>query len=388
MRLAFIVSHPVQYYVPLYQRLARRRDVEIKVFYTWHDGAQAVEDPGFGRPIVWDIPLREGYAFELVKNVSADPGMHHFFGLRNPGLVRRVLDWHPDIVHITGWAWWSHVQALRGLSKAGVPTLFRGDSHLLDAQPAGLRWEMKKALLKHVYRWPSAFLVTGGANRAYYEAFKVEPKKLVTCPHSIDVGRFAEPSSVHEEDAARWRSDLGIEENQTVLLFAGKFEPKKNPMGFMHAIRSLNNDRIIGVMIGGGALQGDVDTIAKASPRTFRVLPFQNQSRMPAAYRLGDLFALPSLWGETWGLAVNEALASARPVLVSDKVGCAPDVVDESCGYVVPTDGGGRLFDAMRHLPDKAGLGKMRAAASLRARRFDIPATETAMMEAIPGLIR
>ena len=387
-RIAFIVSHPVQYYVPLYQRLAQRQDVEVKVFYTWHDGEKAVQDSGFGQAIAWDIPMREGYAFERVENVSSDPGMHHFFGLRNPDLVRRVLEWRPDIVHITGWAWWSHLQALRALSKAGVPTLFRGDSHLLDRQPAGMRGWMKKAVLKRIYRWPSAFLVTGHANRAYYQAFGVDPAKLIWCPHSIDVKRFAEPSANHEQEAARWRKDLGIEESQTVLLFAGKFEPKKNPLGFMEAIRSRNDDRMVGVLVGGGELQDRVDAMARARPHAFRVLPFQNQSRMPAVYRLGDLFVLPSLWGETWGLAVNEALASARPVLVSDKVGCAQDVVDESCGYVVPTDGGAWLFDAIRRVPDKATLEKMRTAASLKAQRFDISGTEAAMMDAIPGLVR
>ena len=92
-RLAFIVSHPIQYYAPLYQRLSRRDDIAIKVFFTWHDGAKAVQDPGFGIPVAWDIPLNQGYEFELIDNISADPGTHHFWGLRNPSLVERVLAW-------------------------------------------------------------------------------------------------------------------------------------------------------------------------------------------------------------------------------------------------------------------------------------------------------
>jgi hypothetical protein len=60
-RIAIIVSHPIQYYAPLYQRLAQRDDLVIKVFFTWHVGATPVQDTGFGMPIAWDLPLTEGY---------------------------------------------------------------------------------------------------------------------------------------------------------------------------------------------------------------------------------------------------------------------------------------------------------------------------------------
>ena len=130
-RLAIVVSHPIQYYVPLYQRLARREELEIRVFYTWHAGEKAVLDRGFDTPVAWDIPLTEGYEFELVPNLARDPGTHHFFGLRNPSLLAQLTAWRPDVVHVTGWAWLSHLQILRELTRQGVPVLFRGDSHLL-----------------------------------------------------------------------------------------------------------------------------------------------------------------------------------------------------------------------------------------------------------------
>ena len=333
-RLAIVVSHPIQYYVPLYQKLAQRSDVAIKVFFTWHAGQAAVEDRGFKTPVAWDIPLTEKYEFELVPNVSSRPGTHWFFGLRNPSLVDRVVSWRPDVIHITGWAGMSHFVALRAFRKKGIPTLFRGDSHLLDGAPNGPHWWMKRALLKAVYSWPNGFLVVGAANRAYFEALGVERNRLFSCPHSIDVARFAEPANVFEQEAAQWRQQLGIAPDRCALVFAGKFEPKKQPVELMRAVLSLNNLDPVLVMVGNGELGAEVEALAAANPERFRVLPFQNQSRMPVVYRLGNLFVLPSAFGETWGLAVNEALACGRPVLVSDRVGCAADVVDASCGRV------------------------------------------------------
>jgi len=383
-RLALIVSHPIQYFVPLYQRLARRNDVATKIFFTWHAAQAPVQDRGFGIPIAWDIPLTEGYEWELVPNHSSDPGMHHFFGLRNPGLVQRVADWHPNAVLITGWAWLSHLAALRGFATRGIPTLFRGDSHLLDDHVHGPRWWLKHAVLKRVFSLPAAFLVAGTANRAYYEAFGVGEDRLFECPHSIDVTRFAEPATLLEQSAAKWRRQLGIPDDRCVLVFAGKFERKKRPLELMRAVRDLNDRGVILVMVGGGELQGEVYALAAAEPERFIVLPFQNQTRMPLVYRLGDLCVLPSAYGETWGLAVNEAMACGRAVLVSDRVGSAHDLVDAACGRVFSWTEPSSLRRILGDLAaDRGRLTEMGRASAGRAQSFDTARTEDTLMDVV-----
>lgn len=381
LRLAFIVSHPIQYYTPLYRRLAQRDDLTIKVFFTWHTGQAAVQDHGFKQPVAWDIPLTEGYEFELVANVSSEPGTHRFFGLRNPSLIERVMTWRPDAVHVTGWAWFSHLVALRAFHEQGVPTLFRGDSHLLDSPRLGPRWWVKCAVLERVFSWPTAFLCVGAANRAYYEAFGVEADRLYRCTHSIDVGRFAESGDDFEQEAARWREQLGIADDRRVLLFAGKFERKKRPVELMRAVQALGGAGLVLVLVGDGELEGEVNAIAATDPERFRVLPFQNQSRMPVVYRLGDLFVLPSAYGETWGLAVNEALACGRPVLVSDRVGCAAEVVDASCGRIFRWADSAAMMRAIHEITaDEEKLLEMGRTAAQRAWAFDIARTEAALM--------
>jgi glycosyltransferase involved in cell wall biosynthesis len=386
-RLALIVSHPIQYFTPLYSRLGRRADVAIKVFFSWHAFDSAVTDRGFGKRLVWDIPLTEGYEFELVPNRSSDPGTHRFFGLRNPTLVERVMAWRPDVVHVTGWAWFSHLKALREFHQRGVRTLFRGDSHLLDSEPIGPRGWIKCTVLREVFSWPAGFLVVGAANRAYYEYFGVEVARLHSCPHSIDVERFAEPAQMLEHEAMRWRAQLGILPGQKVFLFAGKFERKKRPADLMRVVQGLRRPDIVLILVGGGELQAEVDAIAVSDPERFRVLPFQNQSQMPVVYRLGDVFVLPSANCETWGLAVNEALACGRPVVVSDRVGCAADVVDSSCGRIFRWSDWSALGRAIEELIEQEGtFTEMRIAARERANLFDISVTESTLMTALAGI--
>jgi glycosyltransferase involved in cell wall biosynthesis len=383
-RLAIIVSHPIQYFAPLYQRLARRDDIAVKVFFTWHAGQAPVADSGFGIPIAWDIPVAQGYEFELVPNISSDPGTHHFFGLRNPSLVQRVAAWRPDVVHVTGWAWFSNLLALRELARRKIPTVFRGDSHLLDEVLRGPRWWVKRTVLKQVFSWPTAFLVVGAANRAYYAAFGVGADRLFACPHSIDVARFAEPATMLEQKAAEWQQQLGIPRDRCVLVYAGKFERKKRPLELMRAVRELRDPDLVLVMVGDGELQGEVHLLAREDAEHLLVLPFQNQTRMPLVYRLGDFYVLPSAYGETWGLAVNEAMASGRAVLVSDRVGCAQDLVDASCGRVFSWADPLSLQYALTEMArDRNGLAEMGRAAARRAWRFDIARTEEALMAAV-----
>jgi len=256
MRFAFIVSHPIQYYVPIYRELARLASqrttgpqddrttgrkandqaqiTALKVFYTWRDAGLA-RDVKFGKEFVWDIPLMEGYDFEVVPNSSTDPGTHHRKGLINPDLVERVKAWKPDAVHITGYNYVSHGQAIKELSKAGIPVIFRGDSHLLDGRGPRWKWMIKKSWLSKVYSWPKGFAYVGQANRDYYRAFGVPEEKLFHVPHTIEVGRFAEPFDELEGQALAWRRELGIPDDHFVFLYAAKFEPRKRPMELLEA---------------------------------------------------------------------------------------------------------------------------------------------------------
>jgi glycosyltransferase involved in cell wall biosynthesis len=126
-----------------------------------------------------------------------------------------------------------------------------------------------------------------------------------------------------------------------VILFAGKFEAKKQPDLLIEAVVKANQKLpkpIKLLMVGNGPLETELKELAKQY-EFIQFLPFQNQSKMPIVYRLGDVFCLPSKGpGETWGLAVNEAMACGRPVIVSDKVGCAEDLLNKNTGWILPAE--------------------------------------------------
>ena len=350
-KLAILSTHPIQYYAPLFRQLATAEDLQCHVFYSWTGSTEATYDHGFERDVEWDIPLLEGYEYTFVPNESSDPGTHHFRGLVNPSLIPRVKEWDPDAVLVFGWSWQSHLRALVHFH-GRVPVLFRGDSTLLDEQP-GLRKIARRLWLWWVYRHVDAALYVGTHNRAYFAAHGLDDEQLHWVPHAIDNDRFADADNEFEEEARAWRADLGIAEEAPVALFAGKLESKKAPDVLLEAFLALDHDAAHLVLAGDGPMASTLQRQAEGCSRV-HFLGFQNQSRMPVVYRLGDVFVLPSRGpGETWGLAVNEAMACGRPVIASDRVGCAPDLVErgpEKKGCVVPAEDVAALREALGEL--------------------------------------
>lgn len=340
-RLAIVTSHPIQYNAPWFRLLAASGKLAIKVFYTWEQSQTGPKyDPGFGRVIEWDIPLLDGYEYCFVKNTSTEPGSHHFKGIVNPTLVQEIKEYQPDAILVFGWSFKSHLQCLRYFH-GKIPVLFRGDSTLLDEKP-GLRLFARRIFLRWVYSQVDVALYTGENNKQYFEKHGVHGRRLVFAPHAIDNARFGSNHQQYEQEACLWRKELGIAETDLVVLFAGKLEQKKNPRLLIDIAAGMKSENVKFLIVGNGK-QEEMLKQAAAGDKRIIFLDFQNQQRMPVLYRLGNVFILPSTGpGETWGLAVNEAMACSRAVIVSDKTGCAPDLVSEGENGIVfsPNDSG------------------------------------------------
>ena len=325
VRLAIVSTHPIQYYAPIFQLLARDPQLQVKVFYTWSQTREGpVADPGFGRAVVWDIPLLEGYEFEFVPNVARRPGTEHFWGVRTPGLTRSIESWRADAVLVFGWNSASHLDAMRHF-KGRIPVFFRGDSTLLDAT-SGWRTLARRAALSWVYRHIDVALAVGSNNRDYFRWCGIPAERIGFAPHAIDVRRFSTEDSSQLQQVERWRSELGLVSGAVTLVYAGKLQTKKDPLLLLDAFRRAAGSGQL-VFVGEGPLEQELRRRASGCARV-HFLPFQNQRAMPAVYRLGDVFVLPSRGpGETWGLALNEAMACGRPVIASDRVGGARDLI-------------------------------------------------------------
>ena len=395
VKLAIVSSHPIQYYAPIFKLLAQQHDLMICAFYTWGGQSVSKYDPGFGREINWDIPLLDGYDFVFEKNTAKKPGSDHFMGIQNPTIIDDIKKFNADAILIFGWAYVAHLKVLR-FFKGKIPIIFRGDSNLLDTS-SGLKQILKSTVLKYVYSHVDYALFVGQANKAYFKKYGLKKEQLIFGPHAVDNERF---SISRLKEAGDLRTQLGIPENDILILFAGKFEDKKSPLLLKEAFIQLNDPRTHLLFVGNGVLEeelkggkvgsGKVEggkwkvgegiknkeqgtkrkrddsnarliTDGQTFSMTDRVhfMDFQNQSYMPVIYQACDLFVLPSKGpGETWGLAVNEAMACGKAVLVSDRVGCHLDLVKNGVnGYCFKHENLADLtFKLQKSVTNKANL--------------------------------
>jgi glycosyltransferase involved in cell wall biosynthesis len=331
-RLAVVLTHPVQYYSGLFQQLAK--SCVLKVFYTAGKEASEIKyDKGFQKEFKWDIPLLDGYEYSFLQNTAAIPDHSTFFGVKNIDLISSLEHFAPNAILFFGWSYHSHLKVIRYF-KGKVPVWFRGDSTLLDHQNwfwKSLRWFLLTWIYSHVDK---AFYV-GTANKAYFKRYGLKDGQLVYAPHPIDNERFSINRST---ERLIIRERLGIKENQILILFAGKYEAKKNPTILLNAFLDLKLSHVHLLFVGNGPLEKELKTIVKKTNGMNKVhfMDFQNQSMMPAIYQSCELFCLPSAGpAETWGLAVNEAMAAGKAILVSNKVGSGKDLVfNGKNGYI------------------------------------------------------
>lgn len=386
-RLAIILSHPTQYYSPWFRWLRAQTALEFRVFYLWDFGVTTQRDRQFGTSFQWDTDLLTGYDHEFVPNRAPDPGTHHFRGLDNPELTARLAAWGPGAVLLFGYNWLSMQRAFWWARRAGIPLLFRGDSHLLGRGRLPL---LRRLLLSFVFRRFAALTCVGAANREYFLALGVPPGRLFFAPHSVDAALFDPAVPATRAAAATHRRQLGLGDRR-VVLFAGKLADRKQPAALLEAFLLVATPADALVFVGDGPEKSALEARAAAHPSAcVRFLPFANQSAMPGLYALADIFALPSKGHyETWGLAINEAMHLGVPCLVSDLVGCQRDLVQPGeTGWVFPADDrialASTLHAALRTPADM--LSRLSANARARVGGYTYRQTSDGLLAALASL--
>lgn len=381
-RLAIITTHPIQYHAPWFRLLSERKQIALKVFYTWSQSNEKVYDARFGAERSWDIPLLDGYEYEFVPNTSRYPDSNHFRGIINPGFIARLKQENFDAILVIRWNLWSHFFILQAFGKH--PTLFfRGDSTWSDSGNIFKRLA-KKLLLHFVYRRVSTAFIVGSLNKHYFLQCGLKESQLQLAPHAVDNERFQHAAAVHEKRAVLEREQLKIPTDSVVFVYAGKFYPIKQLDLLIRSFLRLQGAKYRLVLYGSGEQEILLRQLTGADERII-FQPFKNQSEMPWVYRLGDVFVLPSK-RETWGLGVNEAMACGRPAIVSDGCGCAPElIVEGETGFTFRSGGEADLLKQMQQFTDKTVSKKMGEKAFEHIRQFSLEKVAEVIEEAVVG---
>lgn len=346
LRLLIVASHPIQYLAPMLRRLAERPGLEFLVAYGSLQGARRGIDPEFEVEVAWDVPMLEGYRWISLRNYSPRPGLRHFFGLINPGVVPLLRSKAFHAVLVYGYAFFTFALSLVAAKIWGVPLILATDAVALRSGRGGWWWKrwVKAAFARRIYRAADVVLVPSTATARFIRSLGVDETRIAFAHYTVDNESFVHAASKVDRVDARRR--LGVPDHAFVVLFCAKLVPRKRPHEALRGVARLMRDGDGGrtsrpaylVFAGDGPLRAGLEgeTAALGVADRVRFLGFVNQSRLPEIYVAADVLLLPSEH-EPWGLVVNEAILCGCVAIVSDAVGAHHDLIrDGETGFVYP----------------------------------------------------
>jgi glycosyltransferase involved in cell wall biosynthesis len=363
-RVLAVAAHPVQYMAPIFRRMGGNPALDLHVAYCTLRGAEAGHDPEFGASIQWDVPLLDGYSWSQVPNRGS--GGESFFGLFNPGLWKLICGGNFDaVLCFTGYlnpTFWIACIAAK-LSRSAF--LFGSDATTLTPRD-GRAWKsaLKKILWPRLFRLADQVIVPSSGSRDLMLSLGLSAERVTLPPYSVDNDWWMRKSSqVHR---SKVRESWGATPDTAVILFCAKLQAWKRPLDLLHAFARAHLSNALLAFVGEGPLRAQVQSEAATLGIASRVrfLGFGNQSQLPAVYTSADLMVLPSEY-EPFAVVVNEAMCCGCPVVASDRVGAARDLVAPVAPqFVFPCGDIGALARILKEVfADRSGLRSVSRAA-------------------------
>lgn len=375
VRLVILVSHPIQYFAPVFRALARRPEIALSVVYHCRMGLEKSFDEGFGGDVRWDIPLVEGYDHRFLSSTTRLGGVR-------PAIVGALRELRPDVLMVHGYASATNLLAIFAGKSIGAKLLMRGDTRV---QPGAQRRRFTSAVKRALFKAIDGFVSVGSGNAGYYRSLGVPDEKIFFAPFCVDNRAFQLDRPRREAERRAARAELGLPAQSVVLCFAGKLAERKCPRDLLDAYAGVaaTHPQVRLVFIGSGMEEANLRRTAESLAMPDVVFAgFRNQSELPRYLAASDIFVLPAR-DEPWGLAVNEAMAAGLPVVVSDEVGAAADLVaGKGTGAVFRC---GSVEELTRAIETLVESPELRTAMSARARQV---IAEWDVENCVDGIVR
>jgi glycosyltransferase involved in cell wall biosynthesis len=401
VRLAYLVSHPIQYQAPLLRRIAQEPDIDLTVLFGSDFSVRDYKDEGFGVGVKWDVPLLDGYRHVFLP-VLRETQTVSIASPLNYGIVSQLRGRDDDAAFDALWVHgYATVNAMHGMIAAktlGIPVLLRAESWLRDRGRSGLKLAVKKIFFAALGELVDGVLPIGTVNAEYWSYYFGDDVPQFPMPYAVDNRYFAERAAEARVQRVELQAELGLDPLRPVILFASKLQERKHCNHLIEAYARLS--RGAGeeplpylVIVGDGEERAALERQAAATGfGSIRFCGFRNQSELPRFFDLATVFVLPSRH-EPWGLIVNEVMNARRAAIISDDVGCGPDlIVDGENGCIYPVGDVDALAGALRRVLDAPGVAE-----AMGARAFeriagwgfeeDVRGLRRALAQVAPGFV-
>ena len=358
MKLAILVTHPIQYFVPIFKLLGSKDFLDCKVFFGCKQGLENSFDKDFGISFRWDVNLLDGYKNIFINSKSIESlkgfsGMYYAFKA-----YKKINEYKPDHILIFSYSPIFILFSTLLLSNHRYSLFLRAETSDIAAERSKIKSFIRNIFLKNYYKNFSHFFPIGTNSENHYLSKGIVKNKLSKVLYSVDFEYFQNQFKYWSPKRDFLREELCIPSDDHVIIFSGKIAIQKNPMIIVEALKLLQKettDKIWILVVGDGNLKNVFqDSLKKILNNRVIFTGFTPQSLIGKYYTISDSLILPSSTGETWGLVVNEAIQFGKRIIISNKVGSSNDLFfDNDIGYVFKSNDAYDLSIGIQKVIDK-----------------------------------
>jgi len=349
-RLGFIITHPIQYRVPLYQKINNHPQMDLTVYFCSDLGLRERYCADFRCKLKWDILDLKGIQYHILRNYLPFLFYRDIFGFFNLGIVKEIIRNKYDVVFIPGYGVFSYLLAFWVSSFMHTPIIFSGEPRFPPVPSFFIKRRFKDTLLSFLFSKVRAFGYIGKRAKDFYRFYGVADDKLFFTPYCVDNDFLVKEAQNLLPKKEKLKENLGLPLEYPVILYLSKINANKRPFDLVEAYRNLKAPASL-VFVGDGPLYQKLNRyIRKKSIKNVFFFGFQNYSQVTQYYSISDIFVLPSA-GESWGIVINEAMCFGLPIITTNKVMAAQDLVrDGENGYILSAGDIPALTNALKDL--------------------------------------
>ncbi len=335
VKVALVVSHPIQHFCPQYVSFAGHPGIEFKVFFASTMGLEKYVDPNFKKEISWGNLELSSFQHEFLNDRRNLPSNAE---LDAPDLERQLSIFAPDIVVTYGYFQKLSRRAYRWANSKRIPVAYISDSEFRHRQ-SGWKEFAKRIWRARYFAKINYFLTVGNANEEFYARHGVNPNKFVRMHFPIDVRAYDASFARRAELRRAVREKLGIGTDRFVASVVGKLVPWKNQDDLIRAIDSLSqrHANLDLLVVGSGAMESAWAEMArKVAGARIHMTSFVGIDELPGYYAASDVYVHPAS-KEPHSIAISEAIAMGLPIVCSSRCGSygeSDDVQEERNGLV------------------------------------------------------
>lgn len=353
IRLAVVLPEPTPYRTGMLDRLAERPDLDLTVVYA----AAAVQQRKWGIDVGHRAVFVDGNRVPGAARV-----LRHDYPL-STGIFGALGDAAPEVVVVSGWSTFASQATVAWCRRHGVPYVLLVESNEREARP-GWRRTVKNAVVPTVVSHAAEVLVVGSLARESMRARGVPDDRISIVANTVDVARLAAAADTLAPRRGGLRAEAGIGDDDVVVLSVARLAPEKGLDTLLRAAAAADEPRLVVALAGSGPERERLASLAEELGVQLVLLPDIPWERIVERYAVADVFALLSRH-EPWGVVVNEAAACGLPLVLSDRVGAAYDLLEDGRnGRLVPVDDVAAAGDALGELASRPELRRAMGAAS------------------------